>query len=67
MHEILEHQQVVDEYRSMVNGGREMILLESDQYTNDSVINQHIMQIIDTYIFWYGKTSRAILMELWKI
>ena len=51
----------------MVNGGRELIPLESDQYKNDPVINQHIMQMIDTNIFWYGKTFRAILMELWKI
>ena len=67
MHEILEHQRVVDEYQSMTNGGREMIPLESDQYKNDLVINQHIMQMIDTDIFWYGKTFRAILMELQKI
>ena len=51
----------------MADGGREMILLESDQNKNDPVINQHIMQMIDTDIFWYGKTFRAILMELWKI
>ena len=44
-----------------------MILLELDQYKNDLVINQHIMQMIDTDIIWYGKTSRAILMELQKI
>ena len=67
MHEISERQQVVDEYQSMVNGGREMILLESDQYKNDPVINQHIMEMIDTDIFWYGETFRAILMELRKI
>ena len=67
MHEIFEHQGVVDEYRSMANGERDMIPLESDQYKNDPVINQHIMQMIDTDIFWYGKTFRAILMELWKI
>ena len=51
----------------MVNGGRELIPLESDQYKNDPVINQHIMQMIDTNISWYGETFRAILMELWKI
>ena len=51
----------------MADGGREMILLESDQYKNDPVINQHIMQMIDTDIFWYGETFRAILMELRKI
>ena len=51
----------------MADGGREMIPLESDQYKNDPVINQHIMQMIDTNILWYGETFRAILMELWKI
>ena len=67
MYEISERQQVVDEYRSMANRGREMIPLESDQYKNDLVINQHIMQMIDTDILWYGETFRAILMKLWKI
>ena len=66
-HEILERQRVVDEYRSMADRERDMIPLESDQYKNDPVINQHIMQMIDTDIFWYGKTFRAILMELWNI
>ena len=51
----------------MADGGREMILLESDQHKKDPAINQHIMQMIDTDIFWYGKTFRAILMELWKL
>ena len=67
MHEILEHQRVVNEYRSMADGERDMIPLESDQYKNDPVINQHNMQMIDTDIFWYEKTFRAILMELRKI
>ena len=51
----------------MADRGREMISLESDKYKNDLVINQHIMQMIDTDIFWYKKTFRAILMELWNI
>ena len=67
MHEISERQQVVDEYRSMVNGGREMIPLESDQYKNDPVINQHSMQMINTNIFWYREIFMAVLMKLWKI
>ena len=66
MHEIFEHQRVVDKYRSMADGEREMIPLESNQYKNDPLINQHIMGMINTDIFWYGKTFRAILMELWK-
>ena len=50
MHEILECQRVVDEYRSMADGGREMILLELDEYKYDPVINQHVMQMINTNI-----------------
>ena len=67
MHEISECQRVVDEYRFMADGGREMIPLESDKYKSDPVINQHIMQMIDTSIYWYGQTVREILMELQKI
>ena len=53
MNEISERQRVVDEYRSMADGGREMILLESDEYKCDQVVNQHTMQMIDTDIHWY--------------
>ena len=67
MHEISECQPMVDEYQSMVDGGRELIPLESDQYKNDLVINQHIMQMIDSDFFGYRETFRAILMELRKI
>ena len=67
MHELSERQRVVDEYRSMMDAGREMIPLDSDLYKSDPVINQHIMQMIDTDIFWYGETFKEVLTELWKI
>ena len=67
MHEISERQQVVDEYRLMADGGREMIPLEWAKYKSDPVVNQHIMQMIDTDIHWYEQTFREILMELQKI
>ena len=41
----------------MADGGRDMIPLESDQYKNDPVINQHIMQMIDTDISGMEKPS----------
>ena len=44
-----------------------MIPLESDKYKSDPVINQHIMQMIDTDIYWYKQTFREILTELRKI
>ena len=64
MHEISERQRVINEYRSMMDKGRELIPLESNLHKSDSVINQHIMQMIDTDIFWYGETFKAILMDL---
>ena len=67
MHELSEQQRVIDEYRSMMDEGREMIPLESNLHKRDSVINQHIMQMINTDIFWYRETFKAILMELRKI
>ena len=67
MHEISERQRVVDEYRFMANGGRKMIPLESERYKSDLVVNQHIMQMIDTDIHWYKQTFREIFMELRKI
>ena len=51
----------------MADKGREMILLELDKYKSDPVINQHIMQMIDTDIYWYEQTFREILTELRKI
>ena len=67
MQQVLESQRVVDEYRSMDDGERDMISLKLDLFKNDLVINQHIMQIIDNDILWYEKTLRGILMELQKI
>ena len=60
-------QRVIDEYRSMMDSGRELIPLESDLYKSDSVTNQHIMQMIDPDIFWYRETFKEVLTELRKI
>ena len=50
----------------MVDDGREMIPLDSDLHKSDPVIIQHIMQMIDTDIFWYGETFKEVLTELRK-
>ena len=66
MHEISQCQRVIDEYRSMMDAGREMIPLDSDLHKSDPVIIRHIMQMIDTDIFWYGETFKEVLTELRK-
>ena len=66
MQGISEHQRVIDEYRAMMDDGREMIPLDSNLHKSDPVIIQHIMQMIDTDIFWYGETFKEVLTELRK-
>ena len=67
MQQILECQRMVDEYRSLADKERDIFPLELSLYKTDLVINQHIMQIINTDIIWYEKTFGAILTELQKI
>ena len=50
----------------MMDDGREMIPLDSDLHQSYPVIIQHIMQMIDTDIFWYGETFRQVITELRK-
>ena len=51
----------------MADGGWEMIPLESYEYKSDLVVNQHMMQMINTNIHWYEQTLREIIMELRQI
>ena len=51
----------------MMDEERELIPLDSDLHKSDPVINQHIMQMIDTDIFWYGETFKEVITELRKI
>ena len=67
MQQILERQRVVDKYRSLADEERDIILVESSLYKTDLVINQDIMQMINTDILWYKKIFEAILTKLWKI
>ena len=67
MQQILECQRVVNEYRCLADEERDIIMLELSLHKTDLVINQHIMQMIDTDISWYKKTFGTILTELQKI
>ena len=66
MEGISECQGVIDEYQAMMDDGREMIPLDSDLHKSDPVIIQHIMQMIETDILWYGETFKEVLTELRK-
>ena len=66
MNEISKRQRVVDKYRSMADGGWEMIPLESNEYKRDLAVKQHTTQMIDIDIHWYKQTFREIIMEVWN-
>ena len=58
---------MIDKYRSLADEERDIIPLESNLYETDPVINQHIMEMINTDLKSYKKTFGAILTKLQKI
>ena len=47
MQQIMERQKVVDEYRSMMVEGMDLIPLESNSYKSDLVVISHTMKMIE--------------------
>ena len=51
MHQIMEHQRVIDEYRNMMNQGRDLIPLESNMFKTDLTVISQIMNMKDVDVF----------------
>ena len=64
MHQIMERQRVVDEYRNMMMEGMNLIPLESNQHKYDSVIIAQIINMIKMDNFWHCKTFESVMSEL---
>ena len=64
MHQIIEQQKVVDEYKSMTMEGMDLSPLESNLHKYDPVIISQIIKMIKTGIFWYHKTFESVLSNL---
>ena len=62
----MEHQQVVDRYRSMMEEKRELTPLESNLYKSDSVVISHSIHMIEVETFGHQKTFEAVLADLWR-
>ena len=62
----MEHQQVVDGYRSMMEEERDLTPLESNLYKSDLAVISHIIHIIEVDKFWHQKTFEAVLADLWR-
>ena len=64
MHQIIEQQKVVDEYRSMTMEGMGLTPLELNLHKYDLVIISQIMQMIEADNIWHQKTFNPVLTDL---
>ena len=56
MHQIMDRQRVIDEYRNMMMEGLDLIPLESNLHQNHPVIISQIINMIESDNFWHRKT-----------
>ena len=64
MQQIIERQEVVNKYRSMMMEGMSLIPLESNIYKKDPVVISQTIQMIEVDNFWYLKTFEVVLTNL---
>ena len=64
MHQIMERQRVVDEYRNMTMEGIDLIPLESNLHKFNSVIISQIINMIESDNFWHCKTFESVMSDL---
>ena len=67
MHQIMEQQRVVDEYRNMRMEGMNLIPLESNLHKYDPVIISQIINMIKADNFWHCKTFESVMSDLWNM
>ena len=63
MHQIIEQQKVVNEYRSMMMEGMDLTPLELNLHKFDLVIISQIIQMIETDVFWHQKIFKSVLTD----
>ena len=64
MHQIMEQQRVVDEYRNMTMEGMDLIPLESNLHKFHLVIISQIINMIKSDNFWHRKTFKSVMSDL---
>ena len=67
MHQIMEGQRVVNEYRNMTMEGMDLIPLEVNLHKYDPVIISQIINMIETDNFWHHKTFESVMSDLWNM
>ena len=66
MQQIMERQNVVNEYRSMMVERIDLTPLDLNSYESDLVVISHIIRMIEEDNFWHHKTFEAVLADLWR-
>ena len=64
MHQIMEQQRVVDEYRNMMMEGMDLIPLELNLHKFHPVIISQIINMIESDNFWHRKTFESVMSDL---
>ena len=64
MHQIMEQQRVVNEYRNMTMEGMDLIPLESNLHKFNPVIISQIINMIKSDNFWHRKTFESVMSDL---
>ena len=67
MHQIVEQQRVIDEYRNMMMEGMDLIPLESNLHQYHPVIISQIINMIKSDNFWHRKTFESVMSNLWNM
>ena len=67
MHQIMERQRVIDEYKNMTMEGMDLIPLESNLHQYHPVIISQIINMIETDNFWNHKTFESVMSNLRNI
>ena len=64
MHQTMEQQRVVDEYRNMMMEGMDLIPLESILHKFHPVIISQIINMIESDNFWHRRTFESVMSNL---
>ena len=67
MHQIMERQRVVDEYRNMMMEGMVLIPLESNLHKFHLVIISQIINMIESENFCHRRTFESVMSDLWNM
>ena len=67
MHQIMERQRVVNEYRNMTMEGMDLIPFESNLHKFHLVIISQIINMIELDYFWHRKTFESVMSDLWNM